>query len=1114
MNTLSVPVVVMASISFYVGFYHLLIYFRRRENREDLTFALLCFANVGYDAVCVGLYNATSVTEGAGWQRAQFIILPVFIIAFLWFVSDYVHQKPGLGTYLLTIFYLLAMIVQLVDRSSLTFPLDQPSIKYIALPYAEPITYYEVALGPFSTIQGLMGLVASGYVLIMGIRYFRRGHKREAMPLIAAIGLIYAAAFHDTFVSNGVYAAIYLVEYSYLAVILMMTYSLSSTVVESAIAKEALRKSEERLRALIETTSDWVWEVDANTVYTYASPKVRDLLGYEPEEVIGRTPFDLMPADEAKRVYSRFHEILLEKRPFENLENIVRTKDGRLVVLDTSGVPFLDEHGGLAGYRGIDRDITERKQVEKALQAKTEELDRYFTSSPDLLCIADTDGYFRRLNPEWQNTLGYAIAELEGRKFIEFVHPEDLGATMAATSRLAAQEQVINFENRYRCRDGSYRWLEWRSYPVGKTIYAVARDVTERKQMEEALRESEQKFRLFVEQSSDGLVFTDEQGLISEWNQAHEHLTGYSRREMIGVPLWDIPPNLLPGEVAMPDAHHLLKEAILLALQSGEADFLEKPIEFVMSRRDGSQVIAQQMAFAIRTNRGYRLGSISRDITQVKEAEQELRASEQRYRTLVEVSPIATWITRGHIITYVNPAGLRVLGAADPEEVVGRQALDFVHPDYHPIVLERIRQMMEEGKTVPLLEEKYVRLDGSVVEVEVVATPFTRGADPIIQVFFQDITKRKQAEEALRKSEARHRALIESQIDLVSRYLPDTTLTYVNDAYCNFFGKTRQELIGQTYMFMIAPEFREQVAAETKRLAEENGTVTGEYINYRYDGKECWIQWVVRCITDESGHVIELQAVGRDITQLKEAEAEREKLIRELEEKNKELESFTYTVSHDLKAPLVTIRGFLGFVEQDVHSGDTKRLKEDIERIVAATDKMQRLLDELLELSRIGRLVNLSRSIAVGDLVQEAVKLMEAQLQERNVELKIQDNLPVVFGDAQRLSEVMQNLLENALKFMGEQTRPCIEIGTRGEENGRPILFVRDNGIGIAPEHHERIFGLFNKLNPRAEGTGVGLAIVKRIVEVHGGRIWVDSEEGKGATFYFTLGQGPQSSGV
>ena len=184
------------------------------------------------------------------------------------------------------------------------------------------------------------------------------------------------------------------------------------------------------------------------------------------------------------------------------------------------------------------------------------------------------------------------------------------------------------------------------------------------------------------------------------------------------------------------------------------------------------------------------------------------------------------------------------------------------------------------------------------------------------------------------------------------------------------------------------------------------------------------------------------------------------------------------------------------------------RLKGDLQRISAATDKMQRLLNELLELSRIGRLMNPPENIPLGNLIQEVVKLLEGQLRERNVEVKIQDDLPVLYGDLQRLLEVIQNLLDNAVKFMGGQTKPFIVIGTRGEENGMPVIFVRDNGIGIAPQYHERIFGLFNKLDPNVEGTGIGLAIVKRIIEVHKGRVWVESEEGQGATFYFTFGKG------
>lgn len=237
----------------------------------------------------------------------------------------------------------------------------------------------------------------------------------------------------------------------------------------------------------------------------------------------------------------------------------------------------------------------------------------------------------------------------------------------------------------------------------------------------------------------------------------------------------------------------------------------------------------------------------------------------------------------------------------------------------------------------------------------------------------------------------------------------------------------------------------------------------------------------------------------------------RQELISELEAKNAELERFTYTVSHDLKSPLFTIRGFLGYLEQDALSGNRERMKSDIQRITDATDRMHRLLNELLELSRVGRLKNEPEYIPFAELVMEAVALVQGRIMEHGVAVHIDSNMPIVYGDRPRLLEVMQNLVDNAAKFMGDQPDPRIEIGWDGEENGRLVFHVRDNGIGIPPEHHERIFGLFNKLDVKADGTGIGLALVKRIVEVHGGRIRVESEAGKGSKFLFTLPAGPDS---
>lgn len=242
-----------------------------------------------------------------------------------------------------------------------------------------------------------------------------------------------------------------------------------------------------------------------------------------------------------------------------------------------------------------------------------------------------------------------------------------------------------------------------------------------------------------------------------------------------------------------------------------------------------------------------------------------------------------------------------------------------------------------------------------------------------------------------------------------------------------------------------------------------------------------------------------------EIATRKKIEAHREKLIKELEANNAELERFTYTVSHDLRSPLVTIKGFLGMLQKGIEENQPERVGDNIQRISNAADKMESMLAELLELSRIGRVLNTKVRVSIADVTKEAIELLDAQIAEKNIQIKIADDLPIVFADYVRLREVMQNLIDNAIKYSSSHPNPMIEIGSKklGEEE---FIFVKDNGIGVARPYYRKIFDLFEKLDPNTEGSGIGLALVKRIVEWHGGKIWVESEgEGKGATFYFTI---------
>jgi signal transduction histidine kinase len=247
-----------------------------------------------------------------------------------------------------------------------------------------------------------------------------------------------------------------------------------------------------------------------------------------------------------------------------------------------------------------------------------------------------------------------------------------------------------------------------------------------------------------------------------------------------------------------------------------------------------------------------------------------------------------------------------------------------------------------------------------------------------------------------------------------------------------------------------------------------------------------------------------LSRAQEEIAEREKAEKEREELVQQLKLKNQELDRFAITVSHDLKTPLITIAGYLGYLEKDMLAGNKERVSKNLGQINDAAKSMGKLVDEILDLSRIGRIHNPPRAVSFEEVVQQALKAAEGLLKAKQVKVKVGSGFPVIYCDFTRIVQVVQNLITNSVKFMGEQADPQIEINAE-ERDGKFVFFVRDNGMGIEPKYHEQIFGLFNKLNANTDGLGIGLGIAKRIIEVHGGRVWVESELGKGASFYFTL---------
>jgi len=380
---------------------------------------------------------------------------------------------------------------------------------------------------------------------------------------------------------------------------------------------------------------------------------------------------------------------------------------------------------------------------------------------------------------------------------------------------------------------------------------------------------------------------------------------------------------------------------------------------------------------------------------------------------------------------------------------------------------------------------------------------------------WENIIEQRKAEEDLRKSNKRYHELVENVNSVVLKMDPEGTITFFNRFAEELFGYTREELIGRNSVGTTVPEI-ESTGRDLREMLLEIGKNPEKYKNnvnenMKKNGDRIWINWTNKPVFDEEGQLVEIMSIGNDITDIREME-------KELKVKNDEMERFVYTVSHDLRSPLVTISGFTGMLKKDIKSneeeGISKDKREDIETdlrmIGEAVEKMDHLLRDTLELSRIGRIVNPPEDVSFKEIVKDALDQISGEMGsiEKDIEISLEDSISkkekIVHVDRERIVEVFTNLIGNAIRYMGDQSKPKIEIGYRSDEN---IFFVRDNGIGIPPDQHEKVFDLFYKIDKKSEGSGAGLSIVKRIIEVHGGRIWIESEgkAGEGSTFYFTL---------
>lgn len=646
----------------------------------------------------------------------------------------------------------------------------------------------------------------------------------------------------------------------------------------------------------------------------------------------------------------------------------------------------------------------------------------------------------------------------------------------------------------------------------------LRRYIVERKRTEFTLRMSEQCFSAIADYSYFWEIWVNPAGRPVWTNPAVQRVTGYSIEDLMAMP--DYPAPLIFEQ----DRQRMVK-----AFNSALEGNMGNEVPFRLIRKDGAVIWAEASWKPIYDRKnafiGYR-ASI-RDITGRKRAEQEVMETQERFSDFFKNAPIGFHIFGpDQIIVDINDAELEMIGYSR-DEIVGKTTwADLIIPEERQQFKEHWHDIISKGH-VGNLEYTLVHKDGHHINVILNASSrFDKNGNLInTRGSVLNITERKQAEQALQVSESNYRSIFNSVNDAIFVHdIEAAKILHTNEKASEMFGYTKEQLLKLTVTDLSLGEhpYTQEEAQRLVRKTAEEGPQLVEWIVKQKNGQLFWAEVSLRVAVIEGENRV--LAILRDITERKEAEQATYNLNKELEAKNKELESILYAVSHDLKSPLVNIQGFGYELSQsydlirsaltskgkaaEMEKGVDIALNEDIPNaldfILTSSIKMDSLLSGLLDYCRLGTAAMDLRTIDMNTMMTDVSENIEYQIKETKAEVDIEP-LPSCPGDPSQINRVFTNLVTNALKFLDESRPGQIRICGRSQDD-QSIYCVEDNGIGIAPEHQEEIFEIFYQLEPeKRKGDGLGLTIVKRIIDRHNGRIWVESEKGKGSKIFVSL---------
>jgi protein-histidine pros-kinase len=690
--------------------------------------------------------------------------------------------------------------------------------------------------------------------------------------------------------------------------------------------------------------------------------------------------------------------------------------------------------------------------------------------------------------------------------FLRIVHPEDRARVKARMEEAPEKRGQLRVEFRVVASYGVEKSVRLRGEALQDSgghpekVVGLIQEVTSRMKADEAMRRHEQKLSFHMENTPLGVIEWDTDFNVVEWNPAAEKIFGFTKTQALGRNALDL---IIPPQ-AREDVQAAWKD--LLAKRGGARGFSENVT------RDGRTIFCEWYNTPLLDMDGEALqvASLVQDVTDRETARKALKESEERYRLLVELSPVAIAVHADGVIVYVNPACLAMFGGRDVSELVGRPVLSLVAPEYHAAVKERIHAMLVDGVRAPAMEQRFIRADGAQVDVEVTASPFTYQGKPAILVAFQDITKSRMAERNLGKANDFLQNVIDTMPNPV--FHKDTLGVYTgcNKAFERFMGKNRELIIGKTVFDLTPREMAETYHQMDQELFRERGAQAYETKVAQEGGGFRSVMVNKACFYEPDGALGGLVGMISDVTDLKKIQKELVEARDAAERASRAKSTFLSSIGHEVRTPLNSIIGFAGLLSADAANPPSESQRDFLQRIKNSGEHLLSLFDEILDLSRIesGRMTLPAKDVDLCEAALGALASVSEMASRHGVRLlgpEILGDLHIR-GDLSRLTQILEQLLSNGIKF--NKRGGEVSLSYHRESGGKVRITVADTGQGVPPEKLDKLFEPFDRLGAEGlniKGAGVGLTLVKKLVEMMGGTVEVETKPGGGARFHILL---------